>query len=143
MAKQIHAEAPHMTAVAGQGGKKKKTKVGRLVDTALRADETVDHVDRSLDSFDVALAEFNKTLARFADVLERFGDTVARVDSTVDRIGVITDEMGEIVGQMGDMVQTFSPAFTLNDRFRQQLDRIRRLGPGGGGAHAAEADGDE
>jgi hypothetical protein len=39
---------------------------------------------------------------------------------------VITDDLGAIVGEMGDMVQTFSPAFALNDTFRRQLERIRR-----------------
>jgi hypothetical protein len=102
------------------------TAFGRLYRTALDAPQTFDHVERSLDAFDATLAEFNKTLERFAEVLVQFGETVGRVDATVDRIKVITDELGEIVGEMGDMVQTFSPAFALNDAFRRQFERIRR-----------------
>jgi hypothetical protein len=48
--------------------------------------------------------------------------------SEVDKVAVITDEMGEIVGELGAMMQTFSPAFTVSDQFRRQLERLRRGG---------------
>jgi hypothetical protein len=66
-------------------------------------------------------------LQRFGDVLDRFAQTVERVDGTVDKVGVISDEMGEIVGELGAMMQTFSPAFSVNEQFRRQLERFRGL----------------
>jgi hypothetical protein len=44
---------------------------------------------------------------------------------------VITTELGEIVEEIGGIVQTFSPAFALNDQFRRQLDRLRTLAGAG------------
>lgn len=102
-------------------------KARRLVSAVVNVDETIAHVDRSLNDFDGVLLEFKSLLVDFAAVLERFNETVGRVDGTVDRVGVITTELGEVVAEMGGIVETFSPALSLNDQFRRQLDKLRSL----------------
>jgi methyl-accepting chemotaxis protein len=73
------------------------------------------------------LGEFSVQLARFGEILDRFAATVERVDGTVTKIDVISDEMGETVGELASMMETLSPAFTVNEQFRRQLERIRSL----------------
>lgn len=106
-------------------------KAARLVTADINVDETLAHVDRSLSEFDGVLVEFRSLLVDFAAVLDRFSDTVGRVDGTVDKVGVINAELSEVVDEMGRIVQTFSPAFAVNDQFRRQLDRLRSLAGGG------------
>jgi len=106
-------------------------KARRLVNAALTVDETIAHVDRSLSEFDGVLVDFKSLLVEFAAVLDRFNETVTRVDGTVDKVGVITTELGEVVAEMGGIVETFTPAVTINDQVRRQLDRLRSLAGSG------------
>jgi methyl-accepting chemotaxis protein len=95
-------------------------KAGRLVQTVINADETVQHIETALGSFDRAVLDLNATIARLTEALVAFTETVDRVDATLERVGEIADQLGEIV-------DAAAPALALNEKVRTQVERVKTL----------------
>lgn len=105
-----------------------RCKIESLIRALLTLDETIGQVNRLLGEIDLALTKVNEVAEVLQPVLQKADITLNQVDTTIEDLGLLTPKLGEIVGQVGDVVQTFSPAFAVNDVFRRQLDRIRLRG---------------
>jgi hypothetical protein len=102
-----------------------RSKIESLIRAVLSLDQTIGQVNRLLGEIELALAKVNQVVVTLQPVLEKADVTLDQVDATIEDLGLLTPKMGEIVGQVGDVVQTFSPAFAVNDVLRRQLVRIR------------------